>query len=82
MTNLQEVVQLLEGVQRRATELLPELKDMKYEDRVKALKLPSLMYRRLRGDLIETFKFRNQMYAVNSNILLPTFGCRITNQRK
>ncbi len=29
------------------------------------------MYGRLRGDLIETFKFKNQMYAVNSDTLLP-----------
>ena len=29
------------------------------------------MYRRLRGDLIETFKFKNQIYAVNSDTLLP-----------
>ena len=40
-------------------------------NRLKALKLPSLVYRRLRGDLIETFKFKNQIYAVNSDTLLP-----------
>ena len=47
------------------------MKDMGYADRLKALKLPSLVYRRLRGDLIETFKFKNQMYAVNSDTLVP-----------
>ena len=64
-------MQLLEGVQRRATKLLPGMKDMGYANILKALKLPSLEYRRLRGDLIETFKFKNQMYAVNSDTLLP-----------
>ena len=47
------------------------MKDMEDADRLKALKLPSLVYRRLKGDLIETFKFKNQMYAVNSDTLLP-----------
>ena len=64
-------VQLLERVKRRATKLVPGMKDMGYADRLKALKLPSLVYRRLRGDLIETFKFKNQMYAGNSDTLLP-----------
>ena len=46
----------LEKVQKRATRLLPELKGFKYCDRLKACKLPTLHYRRLRGDMIETFK--------------------------
>ena len=32
------------------------LKDMEYPDRLKKLKIPTLKYRRLRGDMIETFK--------------------------
>jgi ribonuclease P/MRP protein subunit RPP40 len=46
----------LEKVQRRATTLLRELKDLPYEQRLQALELPSLVYRRLRGDMIQTFK--------------------------
>jgi len=46
----------LEKVQKKATRLLPELKRFKYCDRLKACKLPTLHYRRLRGDMIETFK--------------------------
>ena len=45
---------LLENVQRRATKLIPELRDRDYEDRLRALKLPSLYYRRARGDMIDT----------------------------
>ena len=36
----------VESVQRRATKLMPELKDKTYEERLRYLKIPSLVYRR------------------------------------
>jgi hypothetical protein len=39
---------LPEGVQRRATRLVPELKHLDYEDRLQKMRLPSLYYRRKR----------------------------------
>jgi len=48
-------IQLLEKVQHRATKIIPSLCRMSYEDRLKAIHLPSLIYRRLQGDAIETF---------------------------
>jgi len=53
---------LVEGVQRRATKMIPELRDMEYPDRLQALKLPSMQYRRERGDMIESYKFTHQKY--------------------
>ena len=50
---------LLERVQKRATKMVNGMKDLHYEDRLRTLKLFSLKYRRLRGDLIEVFKFVN-----------------------
>jgi len=41
---------------KRATRLLPQLKGLKYCDRLKACKLPTLHYRCLRGDMVERFK--------------------------
>ena len=38
----------LENVQRRATKLIPGLKDMTYEHRLRKLKLPTLAYRSFR----------------------------------
>ena len=46
----------LEKVLRRATKLLPQLKDLDYMHRLKALKLPSPQYRKQRGNMIETLK--------------------------
>ena len=52
----------LENVQRRATRMVPELKGLNYEERLRALNLPSLSYRRARGDVIETYKMVTKLY--------------------
>ena len=43
-------------MQRRATKFVPDLRCAKYEDRLKAIGIPSLSHRRRRGDLIQYFK--------------------------
>ena len=50
----------LEKIQKRATNLVINLKKIAYKDRLMHLKLPTLKYRRLRGDFSErelTFTF-------------------------
>ena len=59
----------IEKVQRRATKFVPELKHLSYEERLKAMKLPSLQYRRKRGDLIEVYKYTHGFYNVNKTLL-------------
>ena len=54
---------LIEGVQRRGTKMIQELRDKEYPDRLKALKIPSMQYRRDRGDMIETYKFTHGKYT-------------------
>ena len=55
----------LENVQWRATKMVPGLGDKSYEHRLKDLKLPTLTYRRIRGDMIDVFKLVNDMYYFN-----------------
>ena len=46
----------IEKIQRRATKLIPNLRHLPYKDRLEALRLPSLSYRRRRGDMLQAFK--------------------------
>ena len=52
----------VENVQRRATKLLSTIKDKTYPQRLEGLKLPSLEHRRLRGDMIDVYKYTHNLY--------------------
>ena len=54
---LKKDVIVLERVQRLATRMMLDVRELSYKDRLKRLKLFSLERRRLRGDLIEVFKY-------------------------
>ena len=51
---------LIENVQRRASKLVKKLSNLSYDERLRSLKLPSLKYRRLRGDLITVYNIIKQ----------------------
>ena len=59
---------LLEGVQRRATKLIPTIKDLSYEQRLVNLGLPSLQYRRARADMIQVYKIVHGMDRIDPTI--------------
>jgi hypothetical protein len=46
-------IDMIENVQKRATKQIPGMKNLSYEERLRKLELPTLSYRRLRGDMIE-----------------------------
>ena len=49
-------VKKLDGIQKRATKMVIELRAMEYEERLEILGLTTLETRRKRGDLIQIFK--------------------------
>ena len=64
---------LLERVQRRATKLVTEIRMKTYSQRLQELKLPSLSYRRLRGDMILLYQILHGLVEVDQGLLeLPT----------
>ena len=68
---LRKDIDAIENVQRRATKMVPEIRDLPYSDRLKALNLPTLAYRRARGDMIETYKILNNKYDQTVSNFLP-----------
>ena len=69
--SLKKHIKSIESVQRRATSCIRELHNLDYEERLRKLKLPTLVYRRLRGDMIEAFKITSNHYDINVQNLLP-----------
>ena len=55
-------IKRIESVQRQFTKKITGLRSLKYEDRLKKLKLPSLVYRRKRGDMIECYKLTHHIH--------------------
>ena len=65
---LRKDIDMLEQIQRRATKLIPELRDLRYEERLKECGLTTLETRRLRGDQKEVFKILKGYENIDSNI--------------
>ena len=61
---------MIETVQHRATKMVPGLAKFSYEERLIKMDLPSLEYRRVRGDAIEAFKYLHGHYSVDVASLL------------
>ena len=58
---IQERTMDIENDQRRATKLVREIAHLPYSERLNILGLPSLEYRRLRADMVETYKILNDI---------------------
>ena len=64
---LKKDIDLLEGVQRRATNMILGYKHYNYKDRLALCQLSTLEGRRLRGDLIQAFKLLKGLDQINYN---------------
>ena len=63
-------IEKIEGVQRRATKQIPSLKGLSYSERLRTLKLPTLAYRRIRGDMLEIYKILHEHYDPKSSNII------------
>ena len=68
----------IEKIQRRATKLIPTLKNMSYPDRLSFLGLPTLIYRRKRCDMLQVFRIFHKI----DNIDFDMFFTRNTNTNR
>ena len=75
---LRKDIDMLEKIQRRATKLIPGLRDLRYEERLKECGLTTLETRRVRGDQIEVFKILNGYENIDSNIFFEIKESKIT----
>ncbi len=71
---LRKDVLAMEGVQRRFTRLIPGMAGMTYEERLGRLGLHSLEFRRMRGDLIETYKILTGLDRLDAGRMFPMVG--------
>ena len=72
--HLRKDIELLEGVQRRATRMVVDIKGMGYEERLKLLGLTTLETRRTRGDLIEVYRIMKGFDDIDANKLFVRAG--------
>ena len=72
--------QSVEKIQRRATKLVSEIKDLQYvdSDRLNHLNLPSLRYQRCRGNLIYTYRLFHNMLDMDNSSLFTLRSSSIT----
>ena len=61
---------MLEREQRRATKMIPKLRNISYEMRLRECGLATLKNRRLRGDQVEVLKVLNGYENIDRNIVL------------
>ena len=80
--NQRKYVDDIEKVQRSFTKFITEVRNMEYEDRLHFLNLPSLEFRRLRGDLIEMFKITHNIYDPKTTDNLFTFSSNTQGLRQ
>ena len=77
--NLKKYINLIENVQIRATKYVDGFKDLDYPDILRKLELPTLMYRRARGDMIEIFK---HFHVYDKSVISESFRPKERVSRK
>ncbi|MPC10806.1 hypothetical protein E2C01_003447 [Portunus trituberculatus] len=73
-------IRTLEQIQKIVTKMVPELKDLTYEERLKEIGLPTLQDRREKGDLITMYKIVNGIEKIDKEDLVLVTEARKTKR--
>jgi len=73
-------IQKIEIIQRKATRMIPSISQLSYHNRMKHLNLPSLQYRRRRGDLIYLYQILKN-YDIDNHLFIPSLSNTTTTTR-
>ena len=79
---LKQDIKTIENIQKHFTKKIYGMKKKSYHERLKLLKLPSLEYRRLRGDMIEVYKILHGIYDPKTTDKLLTLFPEVSITRK
>ena len=73
------LINIIKNVQKRPTKLVEGIIDIPYKERLRKLELPTLVYRRARGDMIELYK---HFHIYNQDSLSTSFKpCKRTSRK-
>ena len=72
--NMKKDIRKIERIQRIATKMVPELKDLTYEERLTDMGLLTLQDRRERGDLITLYKILSGIERIDNEELMVVVG--------
>ena len=75
-------IRKLERVQRAATKMAPELRDLEYEERLREMGLTTLENRRERGDLINIYKMLHGMDKTGEDLIKRDTGITRGHEKK
>ena len=56
--------------------MVPGIKHLSYSERLQHLSLPSLHHRRMRGDMIDVYKYLHGLYNTNLDMFCQVAGGR------
>ena len=73
---------LIEGIQRRATKMLPGMQNLSYDQRLRTMEIPSLQYRRLRADMIQVYKIIHGIDNIDPNTFFEMSNDKRTRGHK
>ena len=77
--HLRKHIDMIENVQIRATRSIDGLSGLEYPERLRRLNLPTMLYRRARGDMIEIYK---HFHVYNKSTISSSFQPRHRLSRK